>query len=76
MLILVVQNLLENLQIRGEGFLVARCEVAGLENLHGGRSVARQVIAHDNTAHRGFRLQGVVQPQVKVRLVVGVLVGT
>ena len=76
MLILVVQNLLENLQIRGEGFPVARCEVAGLENLHGGRSVARQVIAHDNTAHCGFCLQGVVQPQVKVRLIVRVLIGT
>ena len=61
-LILVVQNLLENLQIRGEGFPVARCKVAGLENLHGGRSVARQVIAHDNTTHCGFCIQGVVQP--------------
>ena len=76
MLILVVQNLLENLQIRGEGFLVARSEVAGLENLHGGRRVARQVIAHDNTTHCGFCVQGVVQPQVKVRLIIGVLVGT
>ena len=75
-LVLVVQNLLENLQIRGEGFLVARCEVAGLENLHGGRRVARQVITHDNTTHRGFCIQGVVQPQVKVRLIVGVLIGT
>ena len=75
-LILVVQNLLENLQIRGEGFLVARSEVAGLENLHGGRRVARQVIAHDNTTHCGFCVQGVVQPQVKVRLIIGVLVGT
>ena len=75
-LILVVQNLLENLQIRREGLQVARCKVADLENFHGGRSVARQVITHDNTAHCGFCVQGVVQPQVKVRLIVGVLVGT
>ena len=76
MLVLVVQNLLKNLQIRREGLQVARCEVAGLENLHGSRSVARQVIAHNNTAHRGLCFQGIVQPQVEVRLVIGILIGT